>query len=400
MRIRRLTSVAVLALLLAAGGVLPLAGPAAAIPLPPPGGGLNIRSAQAWGDNRAGQLGDATLFNRTTPVQPVGLDSGVSQVAAGEAHTLAVSVSGTVVAWGRNTDGQLGDGTLDAHFIPLAVSTVTGVTKVSAGNAHSLALRADGTVWAWGDNSRGQLGDGTLIDRRTPVRVSGLTGVTQISAGTRFNLARRSDGTVWAWGENTDGQLGDGTVTDRRTPVRAVGLAGAIQVAAGASHSLALRSDGVAFAWGQNAFGALGDGTVVSHVIPRPVTLVTAVSQVAAGIGYSLVLSGGVPHWFGLECHQGGPDVAVCVSEAFPVAHPVGLTGVTQIAAGGSHNLAIRSDGTLWAWGSNFFGQIGDGSTVFRVQPVRIVAANGAVQIDAGPNHSAVVVSRPPVLQP
>jgi alpha-tubulin suppressor-like RCC1 family protein len=378
-------------------GMIGSAVPAAALPPPVgpvrPGGPMVVSSALAWGSNRVGQVGDGTIGGRQAlPVRPFGLGSGVSQVAAGQEFTLAVQ-NGTVLAWGTNTDGQLGDGTLEGHLIPRPVSTLTNVTKVSAGLAHSLALRSDGTVWAWGDNSKGQLGNGTQSDRRQPVPVSILTGVTDISAGDRFSLARRSDGTVWAWGDNSSGALGDGTLTDRLQPVKVPALTNVVQVAAGAAHSMAVRSDGVAFGWGSNTAGQLGDGTLNSRVVPGRVSLLTGVTQIAAGEANTLALSNGRPHWWGRGCGE-------CGYSDPPLLHSVDLTLVVRIATGRYHSLAVRSDGTVWSWGDNYSGQLGDGTTTHRRDPVPVPAASGSVQMDAGGNHTIVVVERPLVIDP
>jgi alpha-tubulin suppressor-like RCC1 family protein len=129
------------------------------------------------------------------------------------------------VAWGDNLSGQLGNGNNNSSNIPVAVSGLTsGVSAIAAGGDHSIALKSDGTVWAWGDNQLGQLGNGNNIASNTPVQVSGLTDVTAIAAGDNHSLALKDDGTVWAWGDNQFGQLGDGTNSTRNIPVQSTGL--------------------------------------------------------------------------------------------------------------------------------------------------------------------------------
>jgi hypothetical protein len=154
---------------------------------------------------------------------------------------------GTVLAWGFNFDGELGNGT-SGYFTesstPVPVSGLSGVVTVAGGYDHSLALRSDGTVWAWGSNSFGQLGNGTTTNSPTPVPVSGLSGVVAVAGGMDHSLALRSDGTVWAWGSNYWGQLGNGTTTDSLTPVQVGGLSGVVDVAGKRQKSLALKSDG------------------------------------------------------------------------------------------------------------------------------------------------------------
>jgi alpha-tubulin suppressor-like RCC1 family protein len=178
----------------------------------------------AWGGNGTGQLGDGTLTNRSTPVLLPGID-GVVAVSAGFDHTLALRNDGTVRAWGDNIFGEAGPGQpAFGAFTPGPVPGITQAVAVSAGFLHSLVLKSDGTVVAFGYNGYGQLGDGTLTSRSTPVTVSGLTNVTAISAAFYHSLALRSDGTVAAWGSNSSGQLGDGTFVDRLLPVNAAGL--------------------------------------------------------------------------------------------------------------------------------------------------------------------------------
>jgi len=251
-------------------------------------------------------------------------------LAGGIYHTLALRSDGTVWAWGQNGAGQLGDGTTTNRKTPVRVLELTDVVGV-AGSNHSLALKSDGTVWAWGYNNSGQLGDGTTTDRNTPVQVLGITGVVSIAAGTWHNLALKNDGTVWAWGYNNNGQLGDGTTTLRTTPVQVLGITGVVSIAAGSWHSLAFKNDGTVWAWGYNNYGQLGDGTTTQRNTPVQVSGLTGIA---------------------------------------------GLTGVVDIAAGYFHSLALKSDGTVWAWGSNSEGLLGNGYTTNSNTPVQVRNSN------------------------
>ncbi len=289
-------------------------------------------TAEAWGSNSQGQLGNGSTANSSTPVSVSGL-TGITALGAGAEHSLAVRSDGTAWGWGQNAQGELGDGTIVDRTTPVQVSGLTGVIAVDGGPAHSLALKSDGTVWAWGLNNYGQLGDGTLTDRLTPVQVAGLGGVIAIAAGGDHSLALKSDGTVWAWGKNTDGQLGDGSKQRRTTPVRAGTLTGIVAIDGGDGHSLAAKSDGTVWAWGDNFYGQLGDGTTRDRTAPVQVS---------------------------------------------------GFSGAVEVAAGATHSLARKSDGTLYTWGYNLFGQLGDGTTTTRTSPNQVSGLSGITRIAGG----------------
>ncbi|MBV8195513.1 MAG: hypothetical protein JOY80_08285 [Candidatus Dormibacteraeota bacterium] len=183
----------------------------------------------------------------TTPVRILAL-AGVVALAAGATHSLAVRGDGGVWAWGDSTHGELGVGDaanaggVDACCdVPTRVPGLPAVTAVAAGDFSSLALTARGTVLSWGDNSTGELGDGTTTERDTPVLIPGLTDVRAISMGSSQSLALVSAGTVVGWGDNSEGQLGDGTSTERETPFPVPGLSGVTAVATALEYSLALR---------------------------------------------------------------------------------------------------------------------------------------------------------------
>ena len=227
----------------------------------------------AWGNNFYGQLGDGTTIGRLAPVPVVGLTNGATAVAAGENHSLAV-INGGVFAWGFNRLGQLGDGGGEPmSTTSVAVSGLSsGVTKIAAGWGHSLAVQ-NGGVYAWGENFYGQLGDGTGFDRSTPVAVSGLTsGVTSIAAGYLYSLAVQN-GHVYAWGNNEQGQLGDGTITTHQLAPELIDpadLNNIIAVAASFNSSYALSSDGSLWVWGDNNYSELGLGTTDNQLHPTP----------------------------------------------------------------------------------------------------------------------------------
>ncbi len=221
----------------------------------------NHYSAVAWGDNLSRQLGDGVPNGLSSLPVSVSNLKFVAAVAAGGRHSLAVLANSTVVAWGSNEYGQLGDGTITMRSVPVAVKGLTGVKAIAAGANHSLALLTNGTVMAWGNNEYGQLGNGTFAESGIPVPVKGLTGVKAISAGANHNLALLANGTVMAWGNNEDGQLGTGNLKTSDVPVLVKGLSGVAAVSAGGESSFALLTKGTVEAWGSNEQGQLGSST-------------------------------------------------------------------------------------------------------------------------------------------
>jgi alpha-tubulin suppressor-like RCC1 family protein len=337
---------------------------------------MNLRSTGipwAWGYNGFGQLGNGTTTHSATPGQVSGL-SGVLSLSAGTnaQHVLALGTDSSVWSWGANGYGQLGDETATYRSAPVQVSDSSDVVAVATGGNFSLAVLSDGTVRAWGYNADGELGDGTTTHRSTPTPVSGLNEVVMASAGDQHALALRSDGTVWAWGYNTSGQVGDGTITSRSTPAQVNGLSGVVAVSAGGQHSLALRSDGTVWAWGYNENGALGDGTTTQHSTPTQVHGLSDVVAISAGYLHSLAVcrDGTVWAWGGNNSNQLG-DGSTTPHSTMPV-QVRRLSKVVAISAGRNHSLAVSDDGTLWAWGSNLFGQLGDGTTTLRATPVQV----------------------------
>jgi alpha-tubulin suppressor-like RCC1 family protein len=360
-------------------------------------------SGRAWGNNVTGELDDGTTVNRSVPVAMVGIE-GASSVAVGDVHGLAITPGGGVVAWGHNRSGQLGDGTTTDQHTPVPVAALGGVRAVAAGNAFSVALRSDGAVFAWGNNQSGEAGNGSApTDQLIAVQVSGFgpgSGVVSIAAGGSHALALKTDGTVLAWGNNGSGELGDGTTADRSAPVPVTGLgpgSGVVDIAAGETFSLALKSDGTVLAWGNNASGELGDGSApADQHTPVQVSGLgpgSGILEVVGGGAHSVALNsdGGVLAWGNNQAGELGDGTAPTDHDGpVHVALPAGARAV-DIAAGLEHSLGLLSDGTVLAWGDNALGQLGDGTTTRHPTPVAVSGlgvGSGVVLVLAAGDHS------------
>ncbi|MFH0772626.1 MAG: filamentous hemagglutinin N-terminal domain-containing protein [Candidatus Omnitrophota bacterium] len=394
----------------------------------------------AWGNNIYGQLGNNSIADSKTPVEVLGVGgigylTGVLQIAAGDYHTVALKSDGSVYTWGSNGYGQLGNNFASVYSLtPVAVVGVgaegylTGVSQISAGVYHTVALKSDGSrVYAWGSNAYGQLGNNSAsVYSLTPVAVVGvgaegyLTGVSQISAGAYYTVALKSDGLVCTWGSNAYGQLGNNSTTDSRIPVEVVGidgtgyLTGISQISAGYFHTVALKSDGSrVYAWGSNAYGQLGNNSTVASKIPVQVIGVgaegylTGISQISAGAYHTVALKSDgsrVYAWGYNFLGQLGNNSKVdslTPVEVIGVGATDYLTGISQIAAGGFHTAALKSDGSrVYAWGYNLFGQLGNNSKVDSYIPVEVFSRVEALgyltdisQISAGGFHTVALKS-------
>lgn len=303
---------------------------------------------------------------------------------------------GTPYTWGGNGYGQLGDGTTVGRLLPGPVTGRSDVTQLHGGREHVIALTSAGTVYTWGSNRQGQLGVGDLVSRSRPTRVSALTGIKAVETGHNHSVALRSDGTVWTWGLNADGQLGDGTRTNRKAPVRVAGLSNATKIAAGRNMTYAVKADGTVVAWGRNAEGQIGDGTTATHrLVPTRVGSLTNVVDVAGGRDHGLALrsDGSVWAWGANDYGQVGNGSTV--DRRLPVQVRTGTESLRAqaVIAGAHHSYALRSDGRVMSWGRNYRGNLGDGTTSQRLRPVFVAGVSNVASIGSGRDHGLAVLA-------
>jgi alpha-tubulin suppressor-like RCC1 family protein len=350
----------------------------------------------AWGSNNSGQLGINTVADRASPVSVVGGFSDWVSVSAGSSHSLAVRANGSLWAWGLNNSSQLGDNTTTARSSP--VSVVGGFSDwvaVSASQIHSLGVRANGSLWAWGSNIRGQLGDNTTTARSSPVSVvGGFTDWVSASAGGAglgHSLGVRANGSLWAWGANSSGQLGDNTTTSSLSPVSVVGgFTDWVSASAGGSHSLGVRANGTLWGWGSNISGRLGDDTVTNR--SSPVSVIGGFTdwiEASAGNDHSLGVRSNGTLWSWGSNSNGRLGDDTTTSRSSPVSVVGGFSDWVSASAGTSHSIGLRANGSLWTWGSNGSSQLGDNTSTSRSSPVSVVGGFiDWISASAGGNHS------------
>ncbi len=329
-----------------------------------------------------------TIFLSVNPVK--------ASIAANVSHSLALTTDGNLLSWGDNDFGQLGDAGLSPfREIPEIIPNVSNIVAIATGSGHSLALKSDGTLLSWGDDSNGQLGDDDILaNKSSPVPVDGALNIIAIAAGSDYSLALESDGTLLSWGQNSRGELGDGTTINgsgtttnfRAKPVSVLNASDIIAIAAGSNHSLALKADGKLLSWGFNKAGQLGNGSSSASIfgtVPNFV-LINNIVAIAAGGSHSLALKsdGTLLSWGRDELGQLGDDSALA-DKTTPVA--VGLaSNIVAIAAGRNSSMALDSKGTLLSWGQNSGGLLGiDKVSAFEPLPIKSIFVTNAVAISA-----------------
>jgi alpha-tubulin suppressor-like RCC1 family protein len=345
----------------------------------------------------------------TTTVPPAGSTVTLalkSAVSAGLLHTCALQPAGTVLCWGDNNVGQLGNGTTTKSLTPVPVTDLNQVVGLSANGGHSCALQSAGTVRCWGANSSGQLGNGTTTQSLTSVAVTGLSDAKALASGNNHNCAIRASGAVVCWGKNNKGQLGDGTKVNRSTPVAVTGLTDAVALSLNgqigfSDSSCALRAVGTVVCWGSQFDARLVivagevDDVVEAATVTTPVAIagLADVRAISVGLlhGCAIVGSGAVQCWgvnaFG-ELGNGSGSLLTTVSTPVTVT---GITNAVALSTGEAYSCALLADKTVKCWGAGDGGRLGDGNNLNRSTPVAVQGLTDAVSVSGSVLHTCAL---------
>jgi alpha-tubulin suppressor-like RCC1 family protein len=343
-----------------------------------------------WGRNFYGGLGLGDTIDRNSPVQMGSLNEW-NQVSTGTSHTLAIKTNNTLWAWGRGNQALLGLGNFNTYSSPVQVGSLTNWKKIRSRLVHNLAIKTDGTLWAWGINTYGQLGLGdTATFNPSPIQVGSLTNWKEISVGWHSSFAIKTDGTLWSWGRNDNGHLGLGDTISRSSPVQ-VGSSNNWKRVDHAVHTgYAIDTDGKLWAWGD---GFSVNGVSTDILTPTLFSSLTNWKQISTHQRQGLAVKTDGTLWaWGLNV-SGQLGLGNTTFQSIPVQ--VGtLTNWKQVTTRGVGegdqvplSAAVKTDGTLWAWGGNSFGQLGLGDAIDRSSPVQVGTLTNWKEPSTGANN-------------
>ena len=369
----------------------------------------------AWGQGNSGQLGQGSLTGYSSPVQ-VGTLTTWSKASAGQNFAAAIKTDGTLYMWGANSSGQLGLGDTTRRSDPVQVGALTTWSMAYPKSDSTHAIKTDGTLWTWGTGNYGALGVGNTTNYSSPVQVGALTTWASANKGPFSfyqTVAIKTNGTLWAWGYGTSHNGGDSSNffnvnvstpiggpprDDQSSPVQIGAATNWARSASGSSHSLAITTSGALYAWGDHRNGQCGQGADLTNpefYFPSPTyndyctspnfTYYSYISSAveAYDVTYTTCSSANVTWTLNLaNTSRWGYSSPVQVGA---------LTTWSQVAAGNAFSVAVKTDGTLWVWGSNSNGQLGVGNTVEYSSPVQVGALTTWANVFAGIAHTVAI---------
>jgi len=327
----------------------------------------------SWGQNSNGQLGLGNTTYYSSPKQ-VGSITTWSVLTGTNRSAYAIKTDGTIWSWGNNGQGQLGqNNSIGTISSPIQIGSLTNWLKIAANYGSITSVKTDGTLWAWGLNNYGQLGIGNTTRYSSPKQIGSLTNWLNISSGSYASqLAVKTDGTLWSWGYNAQGQLGLGNTTNYSSPKQIGALTNWASVSSGNNSSLAVKTNGTLWVWGRNQVGQLGTGNLTYYSSPKQLGALTNWSSVSGGrFGTFAIKTDGTIWSWGYNqdgslgytgLYQSSPKQIGTLTNWLKVSSSYGESGVN----------ALKTDGTLWAWGLNNYGQLGLGDITNRSSPVQI----------------------------
>lgn len=357
------------------------------------------RGLYSWGQSISGELGLNANVNVSSPTQ-IGSLTDWSSISGGQWVTGAVKNTGSLWAWGNNSDGQLGQNNRVYRSSPVQVGALTNWSSVSMGVNYGLSTKTDGTLWSWGQNSYGQLGQSDKVNRSSPVQIGSDTTWSKVSTNNISSFAIKTDGTLWSWGSNSGGELGQNDRVYRSSPVQIGALTNWASVSPISDTIAAIKTDGTLWTWGGNDYGQLGLNISYTSRRSSPVQVgaLTNWSKVSRGGGvggtnFIAVKTDGTLWAWGRNLRG---ELGLNSSGAYAVrSSPVqvgALTNWSTVASGANVSLATKTDGTLWTWGKNDSGQLGTSNVIYRSSPVQVGALTTWLSVSAG-NGSSLAIS-------
>jgi alpha-tubulin suppressor-like RCC1 family protein len=347
-----------------------------------------------WGNNADGQLGNDTNTYVSSPVQTICGGSNWVGVECGYFHTIALKNNGSLWDWGYGGEGAIGDNqTLDRSSPVQTITNGTNWMSVDSAteNGRAFGIKMDGTLWGWGHNATGELGDDSTNWKSSPVQtVTNGTNWKQVASGAYHTAGIKKDGTLWMWGSNYCGQLGDDTTITVSSPIQTIcGGTNWKQVSCGYCHTAAIKNDGTLWMWGSNYFGELGiDNTAFQSSPVQTICGGTNWKQVSCGDFHTVALKNDGTLWLWGKNAYGELGDETTIDKSSPIQTITGGTSWKQCSGGQHNTAAIKNDGTLWVWGFNVNGELGCNDTTNRSSPIQtIMADNNWLSVSAGTVH-------------
>ena len=387
---------------------------------------VTTASSQCWKEIETGYTtslalkNDGTLWKwgagTNTPIQ-LGTDSNWKTISQGSGHgsqitvqSLAIKTNGTLWAWGSNNYGQCGNGVFGGSLVnPMQIGTATDWDSVSTGKYHSMAIKTDGTLWAWGFNSSGQLGDGSTTNKNVPVQIGTSTNWKSVSACNNFTLAIKTDGTLWSWGSNNYERLGLNLGPSSfyyiiTSPMQVGTDTNWNSIVSGSSfgyHGAAIKTDGTLWAWGLNSSGQLGDGTTISRSTPTRIGTDNDWNFVSFGEEYTYAIKTNGTLWgWGYNGSGGNSLLGDGTNIERNIPTQIGVATTWKKVNSELHTLALRTDNSLWVWGINSAGELGNGNSQNQSTPVPVACPSSleitnfvAKQVSIFPNPTTGIVT-------